>query len=284
MPTQIRVPPQSLAPASFDGRSWTLLPDVAYKRVGIVNVAFLSSPQGWVLVDAGLSLTAPLIRNAAAARFGDSPPRAILLTHGHFDHVGALKALLREWDVPVYAHPLEMPYLTGQKKYPPADPSSEPGLMARLSPLYSRAPVDVGARARPLPGDGSVPFLPEWTGVHTPGHAPGHVSLWRDSDRTLLAGDAVVTTRQESALAVLRQEPEVHGPPRYFTPDWDSARASVATLAGLEAELLLSGHGRPLRGPLMRAALRELASNFDEVALPDDRKASRHQRGQSHPA
>jgi hypothetical protein len=46
------------------------------------------------------------------------------------------------------------------------------------------------------------------------------VSIWREEDRALIAGDAFITTDQESAYAVLRQEPELHGPPQYFTPDW----------------------------------------------------------------
>ena len=100
----------------------------------------------------------------------------------------------------------------------------------------------------PLPDDGSVPGLPGWRWVFTPGHAPGHVALFRDADRTLIAGDAVVTTKQESAPAVMAQRRELHGPPMYFTPDWVSAARSVATLAELEPEVVATGHGEPLRG------------------------------------
>jgi glyoxylase-like metal-dependent hydrolase (beta-lactamase superfamily II) len=69
----------------------------------------------WVLVDAGLPGSAGTIRRHAAEIFGsEARPAAIILTHGHFDHVGALLTLATEWDVPVYAHPLELPYLTGR--------------------------------------------------------------------------------------------------------------------------------------------------------------------------
>lgn len=111
--------------------------------------------------------------------------------------------------------------------------------------------------------------MPGWRWVHTPGHTEGHVSLWREDDRTLIAGDAFITTAQESAYAVAVQEPELHGPPRYFTPDWAAAKASVEALSALEPELVVTGHGKALAGEEMRAALRRLARDFDEVAVPD---------------
>ena len=63
---------------------------------------------------------------AAEKRFGpDSKPKAIILTHGHFDHVGAIIELVEHYDVPVFAHELEMPFLTGQQPYSPPDPTVE---------------------------------------------------------------------------------------------------------------------------------------------------------------
>jgi glyoxylase-like metal-dependent hydrolase (beta-lactamase superfamily II) len=121
--------------------------------------------------------------------------------------------------------------------------------MARLSPFYPTKPVDVGERLHDLPAEGSVPFMPGWRWVHTPGHSVGHVALWRESDRLLISGDAVVTTGQESAYEVALQEPEMHGPPMYLTIDWQAAGESAKILAALEPDLLLSFHGRPLRGP-----------------------------------
>jgi glyoxylase-like metal-dependent hydrolase (beta-lactamase superfamily II) len=140
--------------------------------------------------------------------------------------------------------------------------------MAWLSPLYPTRPVDVRELLRPLPEDGSAPGMPGWQWLHTPGHSPGHVSLWRESDRMLIAGDAFITTRQESAYAAITQAPEMHGPPMYFTPDWERARKSVQTLADLEPQTVVTGHGQAMQGPEMRAALNELAERFYEVAVP----------------
>ncbi len=256
--------------------------DLAVKRLLIVNVAFVGRPgaadRSWVLIDAGLPGTAGAITAAAAARFGEgSRPGAIVMTHGHFDHVGALETLAAQWDVPVYAHPDEHPYLNGRASYPPPDASVGGGLMTTLSPLYPRGPVDVSARLQPLPADGSLPLMAGWRWIHTPGHAVGHCSFWRDADRALIAGDAVITTAQESAYAAAVQAPELHGPPMYFTQDWPSARRSAEALAALEPALLVSGHGRPMQGEAMRVALRRLAAEFDTVAHPP------HAKYQDHP-
>jgi glyoxylase-like metal-dependent hydrolase (beta-lactamase superfamily II) len=255
--------------------------DVARLRIGFVNVYFAGSPRPhaadasgavatpWALVDAGLSAGTRRILDVAADRFGaDSRPAAIVLTHGHFDHVGALEPLLAVWDVPVFAHPLELPFLTGRADYPPPDPSVGQGLLARLSPLFPRRRHDLGNRINAFPSDGSVPGMPGWRWIHTPGHAPGHVSLFREADSFLIAGDAVVTTRQESVYAVLTQEQELSGPPRYFTIDWNKARTSVATLASLRPIVLATGHGAPMQGPHVAEELTRLAREFDRRAKP----------------
>ncbi|MFJ7439456.1 MBL fold metallo-hydrolase [Methylorubrum thiocyanatum] len=262
------------ADAERDDGTHEFAPDLAYCRLVLANVVFVGSPgagdRNWVLVDAGIPGSKAAIRRAAEARFGEGArPSAIVLTHGHFDHVGVLEDLAEEWDVPVYAHELERPYLDGSAAYPAPDPSVGGGLMARIAPLYPTKPVDVSAHLRLLPADGSVPPMPGWRWVHTPGHAPGHVSFWREADRSLIAGDAFVTTAQESAYAVATQEPEVHGPPMYLTIDWPAAAASVRSLAALQPERAVTGHGRPLQGPELRRGLDALAQDFERVAVPD---------------
>lgn len=257
--------------------------DVAGLQIIMVNVYFISQTKEgqttWFLVDAGLGQCAQRIKKAADFLFGpDTKPAGILLTHGHFDHIGGLAKLAREWDVPVYAHALEMPYLTGRSSYPPPDPTVGGGAMAALAGLYPKKPIDLGNVLLPFPIDGSIPGLEEWKVIHTPGHTPGHVSFFRESDKTLIAGDAFVTVKQESFTAVLKQTKEVHGPPAYFTSDWLAAEHSVGELALLQPEVAACGHGKPMVGKELQEQLAYLSKHFSEVAVP------KHGRYVNHPA
>jgi glyoxylase-like metal-dependent hydrolase (beta-lactamase superfamily II) len=220
-------------------------------------------------VDAGVGGYSGTIAAAARELFGDDrPPEAIILTHGHFDHVGSLERLLELWGARVYAHTLELPYLTGRSSYPPPDPLVGGGAMAWSSKLYPRGPIDLDGRAQALPDDHTVPGLPGWRWIHTPGHSPGHVSLVRESDTVVVAGDAVTTTKQESLIAVATQRQELHGPPAYFTPDWFAAARSVRALAAVEPSVLISGHGIPMSGPRLHKALLRLADRFEADEIP----------------
>ncbi len=258
-------------------------PGVECLQVIMVNVFFISHTEDnvtrWFLVDAGLGYCAARIKKASVYLFGeDNPPQAILLTHGHADHVGAVADLAAAWNVPVYAHPMEMPYLIGKSYYPPPDPTVGGGAMTWLSSTFPSKPIDISGSVKPFPEDGTVPGLPGWQVIHTPGHTPGHVSFFRESDRTLLAGDAFTTVKQESFFAVLSQEQEVNGPPAYFTSDWQAAQQSVQVLADLKPGASGCGHGKPMHGVDLQYGLETLALHFDELAVP------KHGRYVSQPA
>ena len=226
-----------------------------------VNTYFIEGSNGWVLIDTGLPNSSGYIRRAAEVRFGaGSRPQAILLTHGHFDHAGSALELAKQWNVPIYAHRLELPYLTGRSDYPPKDPTMG-GAIALMARAFPDSGYDFGDRVRELPAEGGVPGLPEWRWLHTPGHTPGHVSFWRESDRTLLAGDAFATMDLDSWTAQVTHARELSRPPAPFTPDWSAARRSVDYLAGLGPQTLATGHGRAVSDSAA-ARLKHFAQTF----------------------
>ena len=141
-----------------------------------------------------------------------------------------------------------------------------------MSPVFPKKGIDITARLHELPADGSVPYMPDFEWIHTPGHTKGHVSLYRNKDKALIAGDAFVTVKQDSLYNVMTQEKNIYGPPRYFTPDWEAAKASVEKLASVSPEAAITGHGQPMMGQELKDELSKLANNFDEIAKPDSGK------------
>jgi len=243
-----------------------LAPGVAAVSLSIENVYFIGAPGGpWVLIDAGTPGQAGHIRAVARKRFGDTPPSAILLTHGHTDHCGSARALAEAWSVPIYAHPLEKAYITGKSDYPPKDPTVG-GAMAMVSRVFPMNVVDLTGLLKSLPPKGEVPGLPDWEWHFTPGHAPGHVSYFRASDRTLIAGDAFTTVNLDSLPALVTKAPRISLPPTPFTCDWNLARQSVASLAALNPQVVGCGHGQPLTGPTLAADLHTFSDTFTPPA------------------
>lgn len=244
--------------------------DILFIRALIANVVFVGNPGStdWVLVDAGLDGFAARIVEAAEERFAAAKPKAIVLTHGHFDHAGSLEELLKVWDVPVYAHIKELPFLTGKEDYSEPDPEVGGGLISRISPLFPSKGIDIRGKVQALPEDGTIPGMPGWQWIHTPGHTPGHISLFRERDRLLIAGDAFTTVREESLMAMIFQEKEVHRPPAYFTTDWDAAWESVRRLEALKPLTAITGHGKPMGGEELRLGLSGLVRDFDKIAIP----------------
>lgn len=261
-------------PATSIGSGMTIqvLPDLFCHTVQIVNIILAGDPntKDFVLVDAGMPHSANEIISVVEEYYGaNSHPKAIILTHGHFDHVGAIIELVKHWEIPVYAHELELPYLTGQKSYPEPDPTVEGGLIAKMSPLFPNEPINLDNHVEKLPADGTIPYLPDFCWIHTPGHSPGHISLFRESDNTLIVGDAFVTVKQDSLYKVITQKQEINGPPRYFTTDWEAAKESVIKLASLSPSVAITGHGLPMSGELLTKSLEKLVHDFDQIAVPD---------------
>lgn len=260
------IPATSIA----SGLGQQVLPDVYCHTIQIVNICLIGNSDSFMLIDAGMPGSAKEIITLIEDRFGkEAKPKAIVLTHGHFDHVGAIIELVNHWQVPVFAHEFEIPYLTGVKGYPTPDSTVEGGLVAKMSPLFPNEPINLGQHVDKLPSDESIPFMEGWRWIHTPGHAPGHVSFFREADGALIVGDAFVTVRQDSLYKVFTQELEISGPPRYLTTDWKAAKRSVEKLEALHPSVAVVGHGMPLSGEDLAKGLQKLVTEFDQIAIPD---------------
>ncbi len=241
---------------------------IAHLKILFVNAYFVETPESeaWVLVDTGLPLSDGKIINYTEKIYGaQAKPAAIILTHGHFDHAGAALALAEHWDVPIYAHRLELPYLTGKSDFAPQDPSVG-GAIAQMSRLFPHSGDDFGSRIHPIPDTGELAEMPGWKIIHTPGHTAGHVSLFRAADRTLLAGDALATMNMDAWTSHITEKPEFCRPPAPFTPDWTAARASVELLASLAPETVAAGHGQPISGADTAQRLKDFAGKFKAPA------------------
>ncbi|MFD0794088.1 MBL fold metallo-hydrolase [Mucilaginibacter litoreus] len=244
-------------------------------RIYFVNIYMVANRRGagkgWVLVDTGVKGSAKKIINMAEQLFGPgTKPAAIVLTHGHSDHSGSLQELLRYWDVPVYAHHLEMPYLTSRSSYPPADPEVGGGFMSLISWMWPIKPINVSRNLREIDLYEGIPELPEWKIIHTPGHTPGHISLFFPLNTTLIAGDAFTTIPAESAFYALSYVKKLSGPPKYITTDWIAAARSVRKLASLQPRIAATGHGPVMRGRELSTELNLLANRFESIAVPQE--------------
>ncbi len=224
---------------------------------GISNAYMVSTRRGWYLIDTGTAGNADKIIEFAEEHLGEDPPEAILLTHGHFDHAGNAAELSDYWDAQVFAHSLELPFLTGKDKYPPPDPTVG-GFMGFMVRMFPNKAYDLGDRVDEFPRNP----LPGWETVETPGHAPGHVAFFRKDDRALIAGDAITTVKQRNMVDMITQRPQVWLPPEYYTCNWQQARESVEKLAGLQPDLIAAGHGHPMSGQEALRQLEELAATW----------------------
>ncbi|NHU48465.1 MBL fold metallo-hydrolase [Rhodococcus sp. A14] len=219
------------------------------------NVYLVRGADGWVLVDTGWAGDADRIEAATRQVLGaDQRPGAIVLTHAHPDHSGAARELAGRWSCPVFLHPDELPIANGdygaiRKAAGPLDhwvvlPAMRVIGRRRREKLLARNTL--GEVAHTLRPAEPVPGLPGWEVVATPGHTPGHISLFRPADGVLIAGDALVNLRLNSIYGLLSQQSGLSGPPWYTTWSQAAAATSIQNLAALGPTVLGPGHGRAL--------------------------------------
>jgi glyoxylase-like metal-dependent hydrolase (beta-lactamase superfamily II) len=218
-----------------------------------MNIYFLDDEDGVVQFDAG---TKSMVKQARAASQRLGGLKRVVLGHAHADHRGTAPSM----GVPVHCHAAEV-----------ADAESD----ASITPYMDLAQLPVAPVRWIYP-----PLLRRWDGgavkiagtlaegdevagfrvIHFPGHAPGLIGLWRESDRLALVSDVVYFVDS----ARLRALPEGEASVPHPAWAWDHAKAkeSVRKLAALEPAVVCAGHEGPLRGENLRASLERAAEKY----------------------
>ncbi len=220
---------------------------------GAMNIYFLREGDGVVAFDAGTKSMTKKAR-AAAAELGGL--KRVVLGHAHADHRGTAPGL----DVPVFCHPDEVADAESDAAIAPYMNLSElPVAWVRwLYPFLLRR-WDGGA----VKIAGTVAEGDEVAGfqvLHFPGHAPGLIGLWRESDRVALVSDTIYQV--DSARLKPLPEGEASVPYPAWAWDHQQAKASVRKLAALQPRVVGAGHEHPLRGEDLRPVLERAAEKY----------------------
>ncbi len=199
----------------------------------IANTYVLEDTDGLTIIDAGLPRSDKKIL-AYVASLGKSARdvKRIIITHADFDHIGGFAALQKATGARTYASQLEANAIAkgeSSRQIRASGFSVRRFLVSLLSPLIKAKPVQVDE----IIAEGqTIPVLGGLLVLETPGHTPGHVSLFAPSVGVLFCGDSIVA-----------DEKGLHGSRPGITWDETKARASERKQAELGAQIVCSGHG-----------------------------------------
>ncbi len=193
---------------------------------------------GSTLIDAGIRSAGPQIMRALGSRKISTH----VLTHAHADHQGSSAEICQKLGVPLWC---------GVADRAAVESGQVGGTSENLKSPLTRMVVRLWAGpghpvARELhEGDQVEDFVV----LHTPGHTPGHIALWRARDGVLIAGDVVNNMSLMTTLVGVRE------PPTAFTADVGLNRQSIQKIAALQPRVLAAGHGPVMVAPHALSAL-----------------------------
>ena len=201
------------------------------------NAFLIAASDGLTLVDAGTGGSyGKITAQIEECGFDPTNLKAILLTHAHSDHIGAVHDLVSLSGAEVWAYESEAPYLNGTKKMPSNN------LMIRLLGLIGKLfPQPASIRVDRTLADGEM--IEQFGGlqvIHTPGHTPGCMCLYLPDKRVLFTGDIMAQKKDADGNVFLKP------PIPVFTTDMPQAKESLRKLAGLDVEVICSGHWAPI--------------------------------------
>jgi hydroxyacylglutathione hydrolase len=186
---------------------------------------------GDVIVDAGTRHAGRRILRQVRGR----AVSAHVLTHAHPDHQGSTHELCETLAIPLWCGEHDVPAAEDPALMRAGKPAST---MDRIVDRVWTGPGHPVSRGL-SEGDEVAGF----TVLETPGHTVGHIALWRESDRVLIAGDVL------NGMHLLTGRPGLHEPPASFSADPARNRQSARRLAELRPSLICFGHGPALRSP-----------------------------------
>ncbi|MFC9965769.1 MBL fold metallo-hydrolase [Nocardia ignorata] len=232
--------------------------DVFTIRGTDVNMVLLREGRDLTLIDAGWYGDAKNIESALRA-LGHRPEDvvAVLLTHAHLDHVGALNHLHRHYGTPAYTSPTEVAHARGEvhESATPldvikrlTDPSTAAwALRITAAGGLRKNPVP---HIQPFPTAGPLDLPGHPVPISSPGHTSGHTAFHLPTQGAIATGDALITAHPTSP----HQGPQLL--PKFFHHNTDQTLNALTTLEPLDAPLVLPGHGLPFRKGITEAVIR----------------------------
>lgn len=192
----------------------------------------LGSDGSLTLIDTGTSKNGKKILDYIKTKLSKQPSevKTIVITHSHVDHARGALALKKATGAKVAVHELDADFLSGKKKLP--SPKGGMGFIFRIFSVFFHPPV-VEPDMKLKENDRIGASL---TVLHTPGHTPGSISLYDQERKLIFVGDAITN-----------RGGKLQGSPRQFTLDLEQAQRSIEKISMIDFEVLLSGHGDPVK-------------------------------------